>query len=121
MACTQVTTLITPLRLRVLLDLARQKVLQVFKSNAWEDLRENRNIQQLVDFVYLGLNNAPNCPSRDTIQFLCSYNNVRREGNTAAHTASVGEMRDAVTTKLLETRDRRCLEQVFKFAFNEDV
>ena len=59
--------------------------------------------------------------SRDTILFLCSYNNVRREGNTAAHTATVKEMRDAVTTKQLDKRDRRCLEQVFKFAFDEDV
>jgi hypothetical protein len=116
-----VTTLITPLRLRVLLDLARKKVLRVFKFNTWEDLRESRNIQQLVDFVYQGLHNAPYCPSQDTIRFLCSYNNVRREGNTAAHTATVGEMRDAVTTKILESRDRRCLEQIFKFAFNEDV
>jgi len=33
----QVTMLITPLRPRVLLDLARQKVFQVFKSNTWED------------------------------------------------------------------------------------
>ena len=113
--------LITPLRLRVLLDLARQKVLEALKSNSWEDLRENRNIQQLVDFVYWRLYNVPNCPSRDAVQFLCSYNNIRREGNAAAHSATVEEMRDAVVTKQLETRDRRCLEQVFKFAFDEDV
>jgi hypothetical protein len=110
-----------PLRLRVLLDMAREKVLRVFTFQAWEDLRENRNIHQLVDFVHQGLNNLPNCPSRDTILFLCSYNNVRREGNTAAHTATVEEMREAVTTKQLDKRDRRCLEQVFKFAFGEDV
>ena len=115
------TTLITPLHLRVLLDAAKEKVLRVFQCNSWEDLRDNRNIQQLIDFVHRGLTDTLNCPSRDTVRFLCSYNNVRREGNSAAHAASVEQMRSAVTTKPLETRDRRCLEQVFKFTFDQDV
>ena len=115
------TALIAPLHLRVLLDMTKEKILQVVKCNNWEDLREDRNIDQLIEYVYWALANTLNRPSRDTVKFLCSYNNVRREGNFAAHTASMEQMRDAVTTRQLETRDRRCLEQIFKFTFNEDI
>jgi hypothetical protein len=113
--------LIMPVHLRVLLYKARLKVLEIFNSQNWENLRGNRTIQQLVVFMHEGLKGKPNCPTRDTIQFLYSYNNVRRDGNDAAHSASIGDMRVAVTTKTPDSRDRRCLEQLFKFAFDQDV
>jgi hypothetical protein len=105
----------------VLLDRAKQKVLQHFEFSTWEDLRQDHTIQQLADIVSRRLANIPDCPSRDAIQFLCSYNNVRREGNSAAHTATLTEIRDAVMTKPLDTQERMRLEQVFRFTFNEDV
>ena len=101
--------------------MARDKVLSVLKFQVWEDLRGDRNIYQLVDFVHQRLINRPNCPSEETILFLCSYNNVRKEGNTAAHTAKVEDMKAAVMTKGLDKHDRRCLEQVFKFTFDADA
>jgi hypothetical protein len=52
---------------------------------------------------------------------MCSYNNVRREGNIAAHSASQDEIREAVMKKTLETQERRYLEQIFEFLFGERV
>src|SRR5882724_448602 len=40
----QVTLLITPLHLRVLLDKARQKILNHIKCDTWEDLRQDKSI-----------------------------------------------------------------------------
>ena len=67
------------------------------------------------------LSNVPNCPSAEAVAFLCSYNNVRRTGNSAAHTAKQEEVRAAVTTKLLETNDRRYLEQIYAFTYGQPV
>ncbi|KIM77542.1 hypothetical protein PILCRDRAFT_617674 [Piloderma croceum F 1598] len=41
--------LITPLRLRVLLDQAKQKILQHFECSTWEDLRQDQTIQHLAE------------------------------------------------------------------------
>ena len=77
--------------------------------------------QKRVRIRYSMLSNVPNCPSAEAVAFLCSYNNVRRTGNSAAHTAKQEEVRAAVTTKLLETNDRRCLEQIYIFAYGQPV
>ncbi|KAF8887848.1 hypothetical protein CPB84DRAFT_1786619 [Gymnopilus junonius] len=61
--------------------------------------------------------NIQYCPSRDAVDFLCTYNNVRREGNYRAHNASQAELRDAVTTKPIESQDRLFLEQLYQFIF----
>jgi hypothetical protein len=117
----QVTLLITPLHLRVLLDLARQKVLEHFDCASWEDLRENKSVYQLAGDIYSMLSNVPNCPSADAVAFLCAYNNVRRTGNSAAHTAKQEDVRAAVTTKRLETNDRQYLEQIYTFTYGQPV
>jgi hypothetical protein len=118
---TKVTLLLAPLHLRVLLDRARQKILGELKCGSWEDLRGERTVPQLVDIIDARLANVPRCPSRESIRFMCSYNNVRREGNVAAHTASQDEIREAVMKKTLETQERRYLEQIFEFLFGERV
>ena len=115
------TLLLAPLHLCVLLDRARQKILQEFQCKSWEDLRCDRTVHQLVDVIDERLAHVPRCPSRDSIKFMCSYNNVRREGNVAAHSASQDEIREAVTKKALETQERRYLEQIFEFLFDELV
>ena len=86
-----------------------------------EDLRQDQTIQHLADIVSWRLANIPNCPSRNAIQFLCSHNNVRREGNSAAHPATLVEIRDAMMTKPLDTLERTRLEQVFRFTFSENT
>jgi len=119
--CTKVTLLLAPFHLRVLLDRTRQKILQEFQCKSWEDLRCDHTIHQLVDIITERLAYVPRHPSRDSIKFMCSYNNVRREGNAAAHSASRDEIREAVLKKHLETQERRYLEQIFEFLFDEGV
>ena len=111
--------LLAPLHLRVLLDRARQKLLQEFQCGSWEELRRDRTVYQLADDIANRLAQVPHHPSHDSIRFMCSYNNVRREGNVAAHNASLEDIREAVMKKPLETQERRYLEQIFEFLFGQ--
>jgi hypothetical protein len=88
---------------------------------SWEDLRQDMNVFNLTQWVYRRLANAENFPSQDAVRFLCSYNNVRRSGNTAAHTAKLEDVKEAVTTKDLESNERDWLEQLFLFTYGESV
>jgi len=69
-----------------------------------EDLRYDHTTHQLVDVIDERLAHVPCHPSSDGIKFMYSYNNVRRDGNVAAHTASQDEIREAVTKKLCGRR-----------------
>ncbi|KAG2075646.1 hypothetical protein BDR04DRAFT_1091210, partial [Suillus decipiens] len=75
-----VTRLLVPLHLRVLLDLARKKVLEHLGHDTWEDLRASRNIYQLTDAIFNGLKQkgVSYLPSHESIYFLCSFNDIRR-------------------------------------------
>ncbi|KAH7889154.1 hypothetical protein F5I97DRAFT_478209 [Phlebopus sp. FC_14] len=120
-ALRQVTVSLIPLHLRVLLDLGRKKVLDILNADSWEDLRGERNVYQLADVVMSGLAKVQSRPSRGAISFLCSYNNVRRQGNAAAHTAAEDEIRAAVMSKPIGSQDRKFLEQIFSFIFLHPV
>ena len=87
--------------------------------SSWEDLRNNRDEQNLTGAIMLVLTqaNLQYCPSRDAVEFLCSYNNVRRDGNYRAHNASKDEIRDAVLTKQVGSQDRQYLTQLFEFIY----
>ncbi|KAG1828816.1 hypothetical protein EV424DRAFT_1642462 [Suillus variegatus] len=119
-ALKEVTMLLIPLHLRVLLDLARKKVLEHLGHETWEDLRASRSVYQLADTICNDLKRkgVSYPPSSESIFFLCSYNNIRRAGNTAAHSAKEDDIRHAVLTQSLESRDRRCLESLFTYAYN---
>ncbi|KAG1858239.1 hypothetical protein C8R48DRAFT_715787 [Suillus tomentosus] len=119
-ALKEVTMLLVPLHLRVLLDLARKKVLEHLGHDTWEDLRASRSVYQLADTICNDLKRkgVSYLPSSESIFFLCSYNNIRRAGNTAAHSAKEDDIRHAVLTQSLESRDRRCLESLFTYAYN---
>jgi hypothetical protein len=115
------TLLITPLHLRVLLDQARRKVLDVLNCETWEDLRENKSALLLADEIYARIANAEHSPSREAVRFLCSYNNVRRSGNNVAHTAKPEEVKAAVLTKQLDSKERNLLEQLYTFTYELSV
>lgn len=119
-ALREVTRLLVPLHLRVLLDLARKKVLEHLGHDTWEDLRASRNIYQLTDAIFNGLKQkgVSYLPSHESIYFLCSFNDIRRAGNIAAHSATEDDIRHAVLTQSLESRDRECLEGLFTYAYN---
>ena len=113
--------LLVPLHLQVLLDRARQKLLQEFQCSSWEELRHDCTIYQLADNIANHLTQVPHHPSHDSIRFMCSYNNVRWEGNVTAHNASLEDIREAVMKKPLDTQERRYLEQIFEFLFGQRI
>ncbi|KAG2071211.1 hypothetical protein BDR04DRAFT_1098578 [Suillus decipiens] len=118
-ALREVTMLLVPLHLRVLLDLARKNVLEHLGHDTWENLRASRSIYQLTDAIFNGLEQkgVSYLPSHESIYFLCSYNNIRRV-NIATHSAKEDDIRHVVLTQSLESRDWKCLEGLFTYAYN---
>jgi uncharacterized coiled-coil DUF342 family protein len=119
-ALREVTALLVPLHLRVLLDLARKRVLEHLGYETWEGLRASRSVLQLADTIFNDLKQkgVSYPPSFQSVFFLCSYNNIRRAGNTAAHSAKEDDIRHAVLTQALDSQDRKCLESLFTYAYN---
>ncbi|KAG1743355.1 hypothetical protein EDD22DRAFT_958782 [Suillus occidentalis] len=101
-----VTLSLIPLHLRVLLDHARSKILEHLGHESWEGLRKDSNVDQLSIKIFNGLKGkgVSYTPPHSSILFLCSYNNIRRAGNLAAHTANEEEVRHAVLAQPLESR-----------------
>jgi hypothetical protein len=54
-------------------------------------------------------------------QFLCSYNNVRRAGDAAAHSAAKEDMKSAVMSKNIDSQERQFLDQLYTFVFSERI
>ena len=119
----KLTLALTPLHLRVLLDTARLKILRLLQRDSWEDLRGQQTIAQLLSTLqdHPSLTSVQYPLTSSGLNFLCSFNNVRQDGNTAAHTATQQEVRDAVQTKALDKKERRSLENVYAFAYDEIV
>ena len=107
----------------MLLDLGRREVLKVVGADTWQDFCDNRNVHEITESIMQALANANvrHCPSRDAVEFLCCYNNVRREGNYQAHTASQEEMREAVLTKSIDSQERLRLTELYQFIFDSSV
>ena len=89
--------------------------------DSWADLIKDRSVEQVTSAIVLALAQAQiqDPPPRDAIRYLCSYNNVRKDGNYHAHNATQEEMRDAVLTKRLDSQDRLALMHFFKFVFDQ--
>lgn len=51
---------------------------------------------------------------------VCDLSHVRRDGNVAAHTASMQDIRDAIMRQK-KTKDRDLLSQLFKFVYDVDA
>ena len=90
---------------------------------SWDDLVKGQNVEQVITSIIHALTKAgiQDSPPHDTIHYLCSYNNVRKDGNYHAHNATQEEMREAVLTKRLDSRDRIALTYFFQFVFGESV
>jgi hypothetical protein len=117
---TELTVMVVPIRLRCLLDYARELTLEYLEFDSWEGLRGEKGIRDLAEAIFSRLSSFPRCPSKDAVSFLCAYNNVRRSGNVAAHTGSQEQLREAVATKPVDSRERRFLEELFRFTFKTD-
>lgn len=89
--------------------------------DTWADLVKEQNMEQVTASIVLALAQAKtkDSPPLDSIRYLCSYNNVRKDGNYHAHNATQDEMRDAVLTKRLDSQDRVALMHFFQFVFGQ--
>ena len=107
----------------MLLDAARKKVLQLLHHESWEELRGEQTIAQLLLSLQdnTALTNIQYPLSNLGLDFLCNFNNVRRDGNAAAHTATREEVRDAVQRKPLDKRERISLEELYSFTYEEQM
>ncbi|KAG6839435.1 hypothetical protein C0991_002580 [Blastosporella zonata] len=120
---TELSIKLIPLQLRVLLDQSRQTILEIAQVETWADLRGDRRRPELVEYIMelLRSSNVANNLMRENIDYLCCYNNVRRDGNAAAHQATEAQIREAVATKPIGSQERTSLEHLFKFNFGYDV
>lgn len=109
-----------PLHLCVLLDEARQKILQTLSIQSWDDLHSTSHYN-ISARVVQQLKGERHAPSADTVIFICSYNNVQRDGNEAAHTAMQDQVKQAVMSKSVGGMERSRLEQVFEFTYDVDM
>jgi hypothetical protein len=87
--------------------------------NSWDDLYCNQKVYEvpgkIIQALRLAQPGTPQ-PSREAIEFLCAYNNVRKAGNVSAHNASEDEIREAILSKPLG-QERCFLAQLFRFTF----
>jgi hypothetical protein len=107
--------LISPIHIRVLLDRSRGKIVEQSRYDSWEDLRDSLEINELKKYI-----TSTHCIRNDLASFICEFTNVRRDGNEAAHTAECRDIRSAVQQKP-EGAERRLLEEVYQFVFDEDI
>ena len=100
----------------------RQRILQDMNFESWEALRGHRNAYELAHWLFSTLSQqfpSAHLPSIGTFKFLCLYNNIRREGNVAAHSAMPSQIKEAVQTKPMESAERRFLREIFIYAFGD--
>ena len=109
-----------PLHLCVLLDEARQKILQTLSIQSWDDLHSTSHYD-ISARVVQQLKGERHAPSADTVIFICSNNNVQRDGNEAAHTTMQDQVKQAVMLKSVGGMERSRLEQVFEFTYDVDM
>jgi hypothetical protein len=91
--------------------------------DTWADLVNEQSMEQVTAAIVLALAQAEtkDSPPLDSIRYLCSYNNVRKDGNYHAHNATLDDVRDAVLTKRLDSQDRVALTHFFQFVFGQPV
>lgn len=106
--------MIIPIHLHVLLDSGRVKILDHMGLQNWDDLHQDGELESITNKILEGLALAglQHSLSREAIEFLHSYNNVRRDGNHFAHSASENEIKEAVQTKPLCSQERCYLEHL---------
>jgi hypothetical protein len=98
------------------------------ECESWDDLHQlgDHNTSEsltVTDIVIQGLASVQpeHGLSDEAISFLCSYNNIRRDGNYSAHSANEGEIKDAIQTKPICSQERNFLEQLYNFVFNISI
>lgn len=107
--------MLTPDHLRVLLDETRLKILESVESATWEDFRGSLGIAALKDTVA-----ARTGLSQRLASFVCESNNIRCQGNLAAHSASKDDIREAIMQQDFGN-ERELLGGLFRFVYGEEL
>ncbi|KAI6100409.1 hypothetical protein EV401DRAFT_904732 [Pisolithus croceorrhizus] len=115
------TAILTPLHLRHLLNLGRQKVAEIFSFSCWEDLVASKKGQNLLKLVKRRLRRHRYRPSSPALKLLCLPSDVRESGNKAAHSGSEDQIRDAIMTSPLHSENQLLLKEVFRFVYEASV
>jgi hypothetical protein len=105
---------LAPIYIRVLLDGARQIILDKSNHQSWEDFRGSYSLSTIND-LKRAIASSHNI-SKSLAGFIC----VRHDGNEAAHTADRKDIRLAVLQKPAGA-ERSSLEKVYDFVFQEDI
>jgi hypothetical protein len=89
------------------------------KYKSWDELREGRSAGRMTDMIIEALQkqNVVDHLSRRTLEFLCSYNNIRKVADRIAHEATQNEIKDAVM-KEKNSQDGSRLEELYQFVFS---
>ena len=116
--CFQFSASLRPLRLRILLDFARSKIVAHSQAESWDVLRNEEDVDTFRDRLYALLAGDPYRPTKEALLFLCSPNNIRKEGNNAAHQAEKDEIAEAIAQRQFGL-ERTNLEGLFEYTFNE--
>lgn len=86
--------------------------------NTWVEFRGNKNSSELTNVIVKGLRDLEVMGplSQETVAFLCSYNNIRKDGDEAAHEATQIELQNSVETKK-DTEDGLKLAELYRFCY----
>jgi len=114
----ELTQKLVPIHLRILLDYSRKTILESLGYGSWDQFRDGKNVSQLTNVIIdeLHKENVVDPLSRETVEFLCSYNNIRRHGDYIAHNASQTEIKHAVMMKK-NSQEGLQLEELYEFVF----
>jgi len=104
----------------VLLDLAYDDVIAKLHIGSWDKFLEDRTFDQVVDEIYGGLANDKNKPSRNAIQYLCTFNEICRLRNEAAHTATKKDIALAYHGWQYDD-ERGFVAELYSFHYGEDI
>jgi hypothetical protein len=104
----------------VLLDLAYRDVIAKLHIGSWDEFVDDRTFDQVVDEIHGGLANDKNKPSRNAIEYLCTFNGICRLRNVAAHTATKKDIALACHD-WQDDRERGCVVELYSSHYGEDI
>ena len=109
------------LNLRIVLDSARRKVLDVLYQDPklrWEDLRSRfTDTRSLYEWLCGALSEEAYCPSDQALRLLCQHSDLREAGDSVAHHGDKEDL--ALAISLYNGPHRADLILLFEFAFGE--
>ena len=110
------------------MDQSRKRILELIEYKTWGDFLNacNKDEAKMVNIIVNGLRNPDlkvvvvHPPSKETLEFLCSYNNIRRLADNIAHDASPIEIQQAILMNK-NSEDGLPLQELYNFVFPNPI